>query len=73
MKLANPTNPTNPTTTTTSTPEDDRLKLHEAIGVTALVAFAAFGLTFWVSVLVTRCYIVDAIDHFKRKGDNHVH
>ncbi len=69
MKLINPTNPTNPTTTI----DDDRLKLHEAIGVTALVAFAAFGLTFWVSVLVIRCYIVDAIDHFKTKGDNHVH
>ena len=65
MKLTNPPNPT-PTT------DNDRLKLHEAIGATALVAFAAFGLTVTFAALATRCVIVDAIDHFKTKGDNHV-
>ena len=51
----------------TNQPDDERLKLHEAIGVTALVVFVAVNLAFWGGVLVVRCYVVDAIDNFKKK------
>ena len=56
----------------TNQPDDERLKLHEAIGVTALVVFVAVNLAFWGGVLVVRCYVVDAIDNFKKKGHHHV-
>ncbi len=57
-----------------SNSNDERLKLHEAVAVTALVAFAAFSVTLTVAALAARCVVVDAIDHFKkkRKGGTHV-
>jgi len=53
-------------------PNDERLRLHEAIGVTALIVFVAANLTFWIGVLVMRCYVVDAFDHFKKQLNRHV-
>jgi hypothetical protein len=46
---------------------DGRLKLHEAIGVTALVAFVAVGLVISVAALAIRCVTVDAIDSLRPK------
>jgi hypothetical protein len=48
----------------------DRLKIHEAIGVTALVAFVAVGLVISFVALAIRCVAVDAIDSL-RKGRSH--
>ena len=50
-----------------TTSDDERLKLHEAVAVTALVAFVAVGLTITVAALAARCVVVDAIDHLKKK------
>ena len=56
-----------------NTHQDERLKLHEAVGVTALVAFVAISVTVTFTFLAARCYVVDTIVHFKKKGDNHVY
>lgn len=51
-----------------SNPRDERIKLHEAAGVAALLTFLTISQTATYTLLVARCYVVDAIDHIKRKG-----
>jgi hypothetical protein len=50
------------------TPPSERIKLHEAVAVTALVAFVAVTLTTTVAVLTARLYVVELLDHIKPKG-----
>lgn len=54
---------------TTTKDNAERLKLYEAIGATALLAFVAASLVISFAVLAMRCVIIDAVDQFKRKGD----
>ena len=48
--------------------QNDRIKLHEAVAATALVAFVAVTLTATVAALTTRLYVVELLDHIKPKG-----
>ena len=48
--------------------QDERLKLHEAIGVTALVTFVAASMVVVVATLSLRCVVIDAYEHFNKKG-----
>ena len=52
----------------TTKDHDERLKLHEAIAVTALVAFLAISVTISFGALALRAVVVDAVDQFKQKG-----
>lgn len=51
--------------------DDDRLKIHEAIGVTALVAFVAFAVVVSTAALAVRCVLVDTFTT-KRKEPHDV-
>ena len=48
--------------------QDERLKIHEAVGVVALVAFVAAGVTISFAALALRGVTIGAIDHIKKKG-----
>ena len=48
--------------------QDERLRLHEALGVTALVAFVAAGVVISFAALALRCVVIDAVDQLKQKG-----
>jgi len=50
----------------------ERMRLRDAIAATALVSALAVGISVTVAVLTSRCVIVDAIDHLKKKGGKHV-
>jgi hypothetical protein len=47
---------------------DERLKLTEAIGATALVVFAAGAIVISFAFLAARCIVIETIDHLKQKG-----
>lgn len=53
-------------------PDDERLKLGDAVYVTALVAFAASAVAVTFGALAIRCVVVDAVSHLRRKGGQHV-
>ena len=57
-----------PTTMHTNPDHDDRLKLSEAIGATALVVFAAGAIAISFAFLAARCIVIETIDHLKQKG-----
>ena len=48
--------------------KDERLKVYEAIGATALVVFVAGAVAVSFAFLAAQCVVVETIDHFKRKG-----
>lgn len=48
--------------------QNDRIKLHEVVAATALVAFVAVTLTATAAALTTRLYVVELLDHIKPKG-----
>ena len=54
----------------TNTPnhQDERLKIHEAVGVVALVAFVAACVTISFAAIALRGVTISAIDHIKKKG-----
>ena len=53
--------PTNPD-------HDERLKLSEAIGATALVTFAAGAIVISFAFLAGQYLVMETIDHLKQKG-----
>ena len=53
--------PTNPDT------NDERLKLHEAIGATAVVFLAAGAIAITFALLVAHCLVVETINHLNPK------
>jgi hypothetical protein len=53
---------------------NERIKLHEPVGVAGMLVFLAVSLPTIYTLLVARCYVVDLADHLKskRKGGRHV-
>ncbi len=46
--------------------QDGRLKLHEAIGVTALVVFVAASMVVIVATPSPRCVVIVTYEHFNK-------
>jgi hypothetical protein len=57
-----------PTTMHTNPVHDERLKLSEIIGATALVAFAAGAIAISFAFLATQSLVMETIDHLKQKA-----
>ena len=48
--------------------DGERLKVHEVIGATALVVFAAGAIVISFAFLAAQCVVVETIGHIRKKG-----